>query len=81
MLVSCGALDRLGLEAQLSATSCGKIVFVPWPISVWASARGRSVLGQLDRGDAGDVHLARSGEPGAVPAHRHPDPGASRAPD
>ena len=58
-----------------SATSCGKIVFVPWPISVEAvRIRDRAVGGQLDRGDRGEMDLARAGEPGAVPGQREPDP-------
>ena len=60
---------------SVSATSCGKIVLVPWPISVEAirtrivAVRGRAprraTLRQLD--------LAAAGEPGAVPGEREAD--------
>ena len=63
-----------------SATSCGKIVLVPWPISVDAvSTRIRPSARQLDARDGGELHLARAGEPGAVPGQREADPAARSA--
>ena len=57
-----------------AATSCGKIVFVPWPISVEpVRTRIGAVAAQLDRRDRRELDLARAGEPGAVPGERDPD--------
>ena len=57
-----------------SATSCGKIVLVPCPISVEAvRMRIAAVGGQLERGDRRELDLARAGEPGAVPGEREAD--------
>ena len=57
-----------------AATSCGKIVFVPWPISVDAvRMRIRPSRGELEARDRAHLLLARAGEPGAVPGEREAD--------
>ena len=51
-----------------------KIVFVPWPISVDAvRIRISSVGGELERGHAGEVDLARAGEARPMPRQRKAD--------
>ena len=58
-----------------SATSCGKIVFVPWPISVEPRQDpDAAVRRQLERRDARELDLAAAGEAGAVPGEGEADP-------
>ena len=75
--VSCGAISTSSIGTpSASPTSCGKIVLVPWPISVEAvRMRIAAVGGELDRRDGRELDLARAGEAGAVPGERQADAG------
>ena len=57
-----------------AATSCGKMVLVPWPISVEPMQDGRTAADvEVQVDDAPELDLAAAREPGAVPCQRQAD--------
>ena len=75
--VSCGAISTSSYSTpSASATSWGKIVFVPWPISVDAvRIRIRPSSVSSSDCDRCELDLAGAGEAGTMPGQRQADAG------